>query len=99
MSWMRAATTPRPTATDGNYGRGFWLNAKGLDFPNLPRSLFMASGHNGQYVVVIPEQELVVVRLGRSASEQASGLAALLEGIFSRLPDGPAQAPLEVARR
>jgi hypothetical protein len=85
------------TATDWLAVGEFWLNAKGLDLPDLPRYLSMASGHNGQYVVVFPEQELVVVRLGLSSGEAASGLAPLLEGIVSRLPDGPAPAPLEVA--
>ena len=84
-------------ATKGNYGRGFWLNTQGVDFPNLPRNLFYASGHNGQYVVVFPDRELVVVRLGLSSNGGTTGIAELLEGILSRLPAEPAPAPLEVA--
>jgi CubicO group peptidase (beta-lactamase class C family) len=99
QAWMRAATTPRPAAARGNYGRGFWLNAKGLDFPGLPRDMFYASGHNGQYVVVFPAHELVVVRLGLSRNGRASGIRELLAGVLTHLPEEPAPAPLEVALR
>ena len=99
QAWMRAATTPRAAASRGEYGRGFWLNARGADFPELPRDMFMASGHNGQYVVVFPQQEVVVVRLGLSSSERSSGLGVLLRGVLNHLPSGPAPARLEVARQ
>ncbi|MEE4190688.1 MAG: serine hydrolase [Halieaceae bacterium] len=93
--WMREATTPRPSATMGNYGRGFWLNAQGMDFPGLPRNLFYASGHNGQYVVVFPDEEVVVVRLGLSSGSAASGITPLLEGVLATLP---APDPLAAAQ-
>jgi CubicO group peptidase (beta-lactamase class C family) len=89
QAWMRAATVPRAAAVRGNYGRGFWLNAKGMDFPALPRNLFYASGHNGQYTVVFPDQELVVVRLGLSSGGGAAGLTQLLEGVFTTVTDRP----------
>jgi len=42
------------------YGYGFWLkNYKG-------KKLFMMRGHLGQYVMVIPEDDLIVVRLGHA---------------------------------
>ncbi len=85
-NWMREATTPRPSAVDGNYGRGFWLNAQGKDFPNLPRNMFYASGHNGQYVVMFPDEDVVVVRLGLSSGYIASGITPLLEGVLEKLP-------------
>lgn len=96
--WMRAATTPRTAAVKGNYGRGFWLNRKAADYPTLPRSMFMASGHNSQHVVVFPERELVVVRLGLSNPEAASGFTELLEGVLASLPDSPAPGRLATAR-
>ncbi len=85
-NWMREATTPRPSAVDGNYGRGFWLNTQGRDFPNLPRDMFYASGHNGQYVAMFPSEDVVVVRLGLSSSSAASGITELLEGVLAKLP-------------
>lgn len=91
--WMREATLPRPSASHGNYGRGFWLNSLGRDFPNLPRNLFYASGHNGQYVVMFPDEDIVVVRLGLSSDSTASGITPLLEGVLAQLPaPGPPAA-------
>ncbi|WP_206613571.1 serine hydrolase domain-containing protein [Parahaliea mediterranea] len=92
--WQRAAVTPRPAAADGGYGRGFWLNSGGVSFPGLPSSLFYASGNSGQAVVVLPEQELVVVRLGLSATGADTGLQALLEGVMRELA-GPRPSPTD----
>ena len=36
QAWQRAATEPRASAAQGEYGRGFWLNRRGEDFPGLP---------------------------------------------------------------
>jgi hypothetical protein len=55
---------------DTNYGAGFWTNrsehqhAKGLVRLGIPRDAFFASGDQGQRVVIIPSQYMVVVRLG-----------------------------------
>jgi CubicO group peptidase (beta-lactamase class C family) len=55
---------------DTNYGAGFWTNrsehqhAKGLVRLGIPRDAFFASGDQGQRVVIIPSQHMVVVRLG-----------------------------------
>lgn len=94
-NWMREATTPRPSARDGQYGRGFWLNAQGRDFPELPRNMFYASGHNGQFVVMFPDEDVVVVRLGLSSSFAATGLNELLKGVLATLP---APDPLAAAQ-
>jgi CubicO group peptidase (beta-lactamase class C family) len=85
QSWQQAATRPRPSANKGEYGRGFWLNAQGHDFPDLPRNMFYASGHNSQYVAVFPEQEVVVVRLGLSSGNASSGIQELLSGVLAAL--------------
>lgn len=62
-----------PSATDGGYGGHIWLNRprpKGSDpalFPGTgPDSLYAAIGHLGQFVIVSPEQDLVLVRLGKT---------------------------------
>ncbi len=46
------------------YGAQLWLNRNQCRFPNLPENVFWFSGYQGQYVMVIPDEELVIVRLG-----------------------------------
>ncbi|TXS95118.1 serine hydrolase [Parahaliea aestuarii] len=88
QAWQRAAVTPRSSSADGGYGRGFWLNTDGVSFSDLPPSLFYASGNSGQAVVVLPRQELVVVRLGLTANGVDSGLEDLLEGVVATIAPG-----------
>jgi len=80
--WQRAAVTPRRAAQGSSYGRGFWLNRDSPVFADLPRKVFYADGYSGQYVVVMPEQELVVVRLGLTLGDSDTGLEELLLGAY-----------------
>ena len=69
--WLRFMRTP--SDTDGGYGGHVWLNRprpKGSDmalFPGSgPDSLYAAIGHLGQFVIVSPEQDMILVRLGKT---------------------------------
>jgi CubicO group peptidase (beta-lactamase class C family) len=44
------------------YGGFFWINGDG-NFP-APRESFYMDGAGGQYVLIIPSYQLVIVRLG-----------------------------------
>jgi len=69
--WVREARTP---TLDAGYGRGFWLNHRhdkhplpgrwGL--PGAPAEAFFARGYLGQFIVIVPSLDLVIVRLGVS---------------------------------
>jgi len=61
-SWVDYVTTPTPLS-DGSYGAHFWLNKNGK-FPDAPKDLYSANGHQGQYVFIIPSKDLVIVRTG-----------------------------------
>jgi CubicO group peptidase (beta-lactamase class C family) len=74
-----AAFVTRPTAQSG-YGAGFWLNTTAAKIPEwgihwglsgAPRDAFMARGYLGQYIVVVPTADLVVVRMGQSHGREA----------------------------
>jgi len=60
--WTDYATKPNNTS-NGEYGAQIWLNAGGK-YPDVPKSLYSFNGHQGQYVFVLPEQNLVIVRMG-----------------------------------
>lgn len=60
--WVEYATTPTPTS-EGRYGAQIWLNAGGKH-PDVPRNMYSFNGYQGQNVFVLPDQEMVVVRLG-----------------------------------
>ena len=81
--WMRLVTTPQPSSQRQEYGLGFLLNTAGVVFPDAPESLFYAGGNSGQFVAVLPEQDLVVVRLGLSRVDE--GMNDLLAGLVSTL--------------
>lgn len=66
----------------GTYGAQFWLNLSKKEYPSLPSSLYYADGFQGQRVMIFPEQEVVIVRLGLSSEvsmdlQMAEILAAL----------------------
>lgn len=80
--WVDYITTPTLDA-DGAYGAHFWLN-KSDTLPDVPRDMYSANGHDGQYVYIIPSRDLVVVRTGLAEAPvfDANGfLKALLSAI------------------
>jgi CubicO group peptidase (beta-lactamase class C family) len=68
--WIAYSATQTPGAEYVGYGAGFWTNrARGYGAEyraaaGIPADAFMARGTYGQYVVIVPSQQLVVVRLG-----------------------------------
>jgi CubicO group peptidase (beta-lactamase class C family) len=61
--WVEFVRTPapaQPAAGDG-YGAQFWLMNKS---PGVPAGTFYAAGNRGQYIVIIPAQNAVIVRQG-----------------------------------
>jgi CubicO group peptidase (beta-lactamase class C family) len=90
QDWQRRAVTPGVSAGGANYGLGFWLNTEQRIFPDLSENTFHSGGNSGQFVVVIPEAELVVVRLGLTLEESKSAmepvLAALSDYFVRQMP-------------
>ncbi len=70
--WVQMSTTP---TLDTGYGAGFWSNRVAgpvpgwgvpWGLPQAPRDTFFARGFMGQFIVVIPSEQLVIVRLSVS---------------------------------
>jgi CubicO group peptidase (beta-lactamase class C family) len=63
-SWIRFARTPAPaTRDDGRfYGGNFWLVPDQLN--DLPQDAYSTAGSRGQFAIIIPSYDLVIVRRG-----------------------------------
>jgi CubicO group peptidase (beta-lactamase class C family) len=82
--WVRFVSTPAPADKSRGYGGLFWLNRGGA-WQGVPDDAFMASGHMGQYTMVIPSKEMVVVRLGPSPSGSGGYFTELVTRILKAI--------------
>jgi len=85
--WVKYSASATPNAWVG-YGAGFWTNlgdSFGADYRvehGWPRDAFFAKGTIGQYVIIIPSEKLVIVRLGRSPNWPPAA-----DGVFRLVSD------------
>ncbi|MBA3896969.1 MAG: serine hydrolase [Sphingomonadaceae bacterium] len=91
--WLAFMKTPSPT--DPEYGGQVWLNnSGGVDkqpalFPGYgPDTLMSCLGHLGQFVIASPDQDLVLVRLGKTQDDTPafSALRATLGRVVAQVP-------------
>ena len=74
--WVDYSARHTPGAEDYGYGAGFWTNrgdgagARYRIRAGMPADAFMARGSNGQYVVIIPSEQLVIARFGNSWTQR-----------------------------
>ena len=64
-AFVAKSLTPR-FAESPQYGYGFWMQKRN------GKSFFMMRGHLGQYVIVEPEDNIIIVRLGHQKSPGAA---------------------------
>jgi CubicO group peptidase (beta-lactamase class C family) len=80
--WAEHARTPTPGVPDTEdfgYGAHWWL---WRDVPGM----FGAHGYEGQYILVAPDRDLVVVRLGKTPADIRPNLVAVLREIIEAFP-------------
>jgi CubicO group peptidase (beta-lactamase class C family) len=80
------------------YGAGFWTNLVNegsvpiwdapWGMPQLPKDMFYARGAFGQYVVIVPSEHLVVVRIGVTLSN-STGMGDVIAKIITALHRQP----------
>lgn len=68
--WIEFVTSPAPSTSDsGNfYGGQWWLVPD--DRRNVPRTAYSTAGNRGQYTIVVPSHDLVIVRRGLDYGKQ-----------------------------
>lgn len=87
--WVAYSMMPVDDAPQGKYGAMFWLNAGAPDnpknrrWPDVPRDAYSAEGFQGQRVIIIPSEKLVIVRLGNDEGWADNKFVA---GIIEALP-------------
>jgi CubicO group peptidase (beta-lactamase class C family) len=69
--WVDYSATLTPLSADEwGYGVGFWTQrgdsaaARGRIAGGFPADSFMAAGSQGQYTIVMPSQDIVIVKIG-----------------------------------
>ncbi|MDG1571418.1 serine hydrolase [Robiginitalea sp. M366] len=79
--WIREATTP--SAPNPNYGYMWWLNQQGpRHWEGVPENVYYAAGFGGNFIVVAPDQDVVMVLRWLEPSE----IGAFVAKVFEALP-------------
>jgi CubicO group peptidase (beta-lactamase class C family) len=78
--WSRYVAAPA-SASDGFYGAQFWLNHPGATdrpkyMPDVPDDAYLMAGHEGQYVLIIPDKNMIIVRTGMTRGAEPMPLVA-----------------------
>lgn len=68
--WIEFVRTPAPATRDsGNfYGGQFWLVPD--DRTDVPKTAYSTNGNRGQYVIIVPSHNIVIVRRGLDYGQQ-----------------------------
>ena len=83
--WARYVSTPSGPQPGGEfgYGAGWWLMNH---TPGVPADTFFANGNRGQYVVVVPSRNVVIVRRGEDpAGGSGFDIAAFTRDVLAAL--------------
>jgi CubicO group peptidase (beta-lactamase class C family) len=74
--WADHARTPVPVPAEEDFGYGahWWV------WPDV-EGMFAAHGYEGQYLLVVPDRDLAVVRLGKSPADLRPAVVATLREI------------------
>ncbi len=79
--YVTRASGPQPDGAFG-YGATFWIMDRS---EGVPADAFAAFGNRGQYLVMIPSRDLVIVRRGYDTAENRFDIAAFTRAVVEAL--------------
>lgn len=82
--YVSAPSGPQPEGRSWGYGAGWWLfnNHEGI-----PSDTFFAAGNRGQYVVVVPSKNVVIVRRGEDMVGTRFDIESFTRDVLATLQD------------
>ena len=82
--WIDYARTPtaQPAEREGDYGAHWWLNLAGA-------GSFSANGYEGQYTVLVPDLDLILVRHGKTPLEKKDHVKAWVAEVVQTFRPAP----------
>ena len=90
--WVDYSRSPAPAKNNRAFGAHLWLNVEPGPgqfppvVPDSPRSIFSIQGAYGQFVLLIPTHDLLIVRLGLLEEEEFGPLGPLFTEIVGAFP-------------
>lgn len=82
LDYVSKPTGPQPAGEFG-YGAGFWLFNTSA---GIPRDTIAMQGNRGQYVVIVPSRDVVIVRRGEDPTGARFDIAAFTRDVLADLP-------------
>jgi len=92
-NWVQYSSTATKTNLNNSYGAQFWLNRDPEDqsltrfWPSVPDDTYYMGGFQGQYVVMIPSENIIVLRFGFSNSGVDRGMNKLISTVIEATED------------
>jgi CubicO group peptidase (beta-lactamase class C family) len=96
--WIDFVRTPAPATAQRNneYGGHWWLvpdNRK-----DVPKDAYSTNGNRGQYAVVVPSHDLVIVRRGLDYGSQGFNQWDLVREVIKAVPPSSGSSASQVLR-
>lgn len=82
--WAKYVSTPSGPQPEGpfGYGAGFWLLDRSEGVPN---DTFAAMGNRGQFIIIVPSMNVVIVRRGEDPAGTRFDIAAFTRDVLETL--------------
>jgi CubicO group peptidase (beta-lactamase class C family) len=86
QEWIDFVRTPAPATVGrgGQYGGHFWLVPDNRD--DVPPDAYSTNGNRGQYTIIAPSHDLVIVRRGLDYGRQGFSNWGLLREVLKAVP-------------